>query len=136
MIVLQGGSALSDYQQRKIVSSIQSINKTATLVECLYYHFVQTTEDLQEPQQHILNALFDYASSAQSGKISEQFILVVPRFGTISPWSSKATDIIHNCGLHEVSRAERGIAYFLDSEQPLTSKELSAIAPHFYDKLT
>jgi len=136
MIVLQGGSALSDYQQRKIASLIQSVNETVTLVECLYYHFIQVERDLKEHQQYILNALLDYASPSQAGKISKQFILVVPRFGTISPWSSKATDIIHNCGIHEVSRAERGIAYFIDSKQPLLSKELAALASYCYDKLT
>ena len=39
--------------------------------------------------------------------------IVVPRPGTISPWSSKATDIAHNCGLDEIERLERGIAWYL-----------------------
>jgi phosphoribosylformylglycinamidine synthase len=40
-------------------------------------------------------------------------VLVVPRPGTISPWSSKATDIAHNCGLSAIRRLERGVAYYL-----------------------
>ena len=42
-------------------------------------------------------------------------LLVVPRFGTVSPWSSKATDIAHVCGLADVVRIERGVAYFVQS---------------------
>ena len=41
------------------------------------------------------------------------FLLVTPRPGTISPWSSKSTDIAHNCGLAKVVRLERGIAYYI-----------------------
>ncbi len=48
-----------------------------------------------------------------------QALLVVPRAGTISPWSSKATDIAQVCGLAAVRRIERGIRYELGVAQPL-----------------
>ena len=48
----------------------------------------------------------------------EQFHLVIPRRGTISPWSSKATDIAHICGLASIKRIERGIAYCLTLNDP------------------
>ena len=44
---------------------------------------------------------------------SLQRVLVVPRLGTISPWSTKATDIAQHCGLSAVLRIERGVVYYL-----------------------
>ena len=43
---------------------------------------------------------------------------VMPRKGTISPWSSKATDIFRNCGLKSILRVERGIRFFIDGAGP------------------
>ena len=48
---------------------------------------------------------------------------MIPRVGTISSWSSKATDIAHNCGLNEVERIERGLAYYFELSQPLDEKQ-------------
>ena len=64
--------------------------------------------------------------------------LVVPRLGTVSPWASKATDIIHNCGLNQVLRVERGTLYELTFKEPrlLTDKEKEQIASVIHDKMT
>ncbi|NBX45593.1 MAG: phosphoribosylformylglycinamidine synthase, partial [Gammaproteobacteria bacterium] len=61
--------------------------------------------------------------------------LVVPRPGTISPWSSKATDIAHACGFSEVRRVERGIEYLIQSEQPLSEAERVALKPLLFDRM-
>ncbi|MDC3105729.1 phosphoribosylformylglycinamidine synthase, partial [Gammaproteobacteria bacterium] len=61
--------------------------------------------------------------------------LVVPRLGTISPWSSKATDIAHNCGLLKIKRIERGVAYFIESETSLTSEDLKFIENIISDRM-
>src|SRR5690606_41064875 len=61
-------------------------------------------------------------------------VLVVPRFGTISPWSSKATDIAHNCGLSAIARLERGIAYYVDGE--LSAAELQQVTALLHDRMT
>ncbi|HVV67846.1 MAG TPA: phosphoribosylformylglycinamidine synthase [Gammaproteobacteria bacterium] len=50
---------------------------------------------------------------AQLLNTQEVSCLVFPRLGTISPWSSKASDIIQNCGMSQVKRVERGIAYHI-----------------------
>ncbi len=42
---------------------------------------------------------------------------VTPRKGTISPWSSKATDIFRNCGLVGIARVERGIRFHVADAQ-------------------
>ena len=63
-------------------------------------------------------------------------LLVVPRAGTISPWSSKATDIAHVCGLTAIRRIERGIEYRLLDTRPLGPERLAAIAPVLFDRMT
>ncbi|MBL8539468.1 MAG: phosphoribosylformylglycinamidine synthase, partial [Betaproteobacteria bacterium] len=65
-------------------------------------------------------------------------LLVVPRLGTLSPWSSKATDIARHCGLDAVRRIERGVAYTIvtDAAQPLDAAQRGAIAPFLYDRMT
>ena len=62
--------------------------------------------------------------------------LVVPRPGTISPWSSKATDIIHNCGISTVNRIERGILFSIGIKKELEAKQIKAVDQFLYDKMT
>src|SRR5690606_37217798 len=61
---------------------------------------------------------------------------VVPRTGTISPWSSKATDIAHACGFSRIERIERGIACAVDSAEPLSGEELEAAGSTLIDRMT
>ena len=66
-----------------------------------------------------------------------QFILVTPRPGTISPWSSKSTDIAHNCGLTKIVRLERGLSYYISTENSvaLTSSQQAALNNLIYDRM-
>jgi hypothetical protein len=59
-------------------------------------------------------------------------IIVIPRLGTISPWSSKASDILHLCGLEKIKRIERGIIYHFD--RSVTDKK--AVLSVIMDKMT
>ena len=60
--------------------------------------------------------------------------LVVPRFGTISPWASKATDIAHNCGLQSVARIERGLAYHVKGDLDANARQ--RVAALLHDRMT
>ncbi|KAJ3078792.1 hypothetical protein HK102_004239 [Quaeritorhiza haematococci] len=66
------------------------------------------------------------------------FFLVIPRPGTISPWSSKATDIARTCGLgSSISRIERGTAYFVHLSQEADAADLVQSIPAFlHDRMT
>ena len=57
-------------------------------------------------------------------------LLVVPRLGTISPWSSKASDIVSNCGIDAVKRVERGVVYAINTSdfKPLSDAEFRVVA--------
>ena len=67
-----------------------------------------------------------------------QRVLVVPRLGTISPWSTKATDIAQHCGLSAVLRIERGVVYYLETNngRPLSKAEQTAVLPLLHDRMT
>jgi phosphoribosylformylglycinamidine synthase len=63
-------------------------------------------------------------------------LLVLPRPGTISPWSSKATDILHISGLSKIRRAERGIAYYLSTTDALSAEDLNEAKSLLHDRMT
>lgn len=65
-----------------------------------------------------------------------QHLLVVPRLGTISPWSSKATEIAAICGLSKVKRIERGVLWTFTAKLPLDAQQLALLIPLIHDRMT
>ena len=104
MFHLRGGIALSPFRLQKITAKLEVIELTAE-----FHYFVWSNPALAPADQAKLRAIVDDppATSAPIG----QLFLVLPRAGTVSPWSSRATDILHRCGLSTVQRIERGISY-------------------------
>lgn len=64
-------------------------------------------------------------------------VLVLPRSGTISPWSSKATDIAHNCGLSNVVRIEHGRLWRLRDQngEPLSGDAITTVMGLIHDRM-
>src|SRR6185503_16388631 len=73
--------------------------------------FVEAERALQARETEVLGRLLRYGEPAPAG--GGRVLVAVPRLGTISPWSSKATDIARRCGLEAIRRVERGIAWSL-----------------------
>jgi len=116
MLTLRGAPALSDFRTQKLLTSLQQLDAGITAVYAEYTHFAAVSGDLSEAEQAQLGKLLSYGPSiAAQDKPAGELFLVVPRPGTISPWSSKATDIAHNTGLTQIQRIERGIAYYVES---------------------
>ena len=124
MLILPGAPALSAFRTKKLTALVSS--KIAADVDIIaeFVHFVDLNVELNQAQQSTLEELLHYGpafdASLSGGSQHEerleqgyQLFLVTPRPGTISPWSSKATDIAHNTGLGGVKRLERGVAYYL-----------------------
>jgi len=109
MFCLTGAQALSDFRLQRLLRQIQTIESSVTRVDARYLYFVQ--QDAAEPSDRLLAIL--NAQGLASEELIKQSINVVPRLGTRSAWSSKATDIANRCGMSEVKRIERGIAYHL-----------------------
>lgn len=122
-------AALSEFRLEKLLSELQSIQPDIQKVAARFVHFVSGT--LTTEQQSILEQLLTYGSPNHIEETGE-CLLVVPRSGTISPWSSKATDIAHRCGLTGIERIERGIEYFIVSASPLNEN----IAKKLHDRMT
>jgi phosphoribosylformylglycinamidine synthase len=119
---LKGRSALSAFRLNKLLQSVVSIFPGIG-VRAEFWHFVQTDRPLSATEDARLAHLLSYGPRDESAAEGGALLLVTPRAGTISPWSSKATDITQHCGLEAVRRIERGTAYWI------TGVPLSAAKP-------
>ena len=118
MLDLRGAPAFTPARLAKILAKIQATNPTVREVGAEFVHFADLAEPLTETELHVLDRLLHYGPRAESRTLSGRRLLVVPRIGTISPWSSKATDVAHNCGLAKVKRIERGIWFTVTGDAP------------------
>ncbi|NVK36372.1 MAG: phosphoribosylformylglycinamidine synthase [Gammaproteobacteria bacterium] len=130
MLKLSGAPALSAFRREKLLAKIQSTHPEVTSVYGEFVHFAETSEDLTGQEQSVLERILRYGPTAQAEQPSGKMILVVPRIGTISPWSSKATDIAKNCGLSKVKRLERGVAYWVTG-----SDDIEGIKAQLFDRM-
>ena len=105
MIDVVGGSALGPGRLQKRLTAIRRTNPGARALNGNYLHFADIDGTLTEDETRVLHALLTYGprpvdeSAGRATVASGRRLMVVPRLGTISPWSSKATDIAHVCGL-------------------------------------
>jgi phosphoribosylformylglycinamidine synthase len=98
------------------MSKIQVQNPSVQDISAEYVHFVEIAEPLSDTESRVLDRLLHYGPRTEPHELQGRRLLVVPRIGTISPWSSKATDVAHNCSLGKVKRIERGIWYTVAGE--------------------
>jgi phosphoribosylformylglycinamidine synthase len=132
MLILKGSQALSSFRQKKLLNTLQNIDPNITNVQAQYVHFVDSKVDLTAKAAKQLDQLLAYGEHQTITDTGELF-LVVPRIGTISPWSSKATDIVRNSGLTAIDRVERGITYFVSARDSVNRK---IINPLLHDRMT
>jgi phosphoribosylformylglycinamidine synthase len=138
MLVLRGSAALSQFRVEKLLRSVQARCPRVTALSARYIHVVDLSSELGDAGQAILGQLLDYGTPASTPRDDSSLLFVVPRPGTISPWSSKATDIVHAAGLVAVARIERGIAYYLETAdaKPLSGGEIAQVAAAVHDRMT
>ena len=108
---LPGGAALGPARLAKKLRAIRAQNPGVVELDTQLVHFVALAGPLDDEETATLQHLLRYGPTLQRQDVAGRRLLVVPRLGTISPWSSKATDIAHICGLASVRRIERGVAY-------------------------
>jgi phosphoribosylformylglycinamidine synthase len=137
MLVLRGNPALSDFRLRKLEGRLAEALGQTVRLRADFVHFAELDGPLSNEDAARLDQLLGIQQGPESAPDSGRLILVVPRPGTISPWSTKATDIAHNCGLGRVRRLERGTAYRLDAEDAeIDATALQAAAPLLHDRMT
>lgn len=114
MLNLFGSSMLSDFNKQKLLGLLQKKGVNITDLSAYFVHFVDCENELTNQEQKTLESLLTYGPELDVNKQKQNpdiSIVVSPRAGTISPWSSKATNIANNCGLVAISRIERGVEY-------------------------
>ncbi|HEY0061957.1 MAG TPA: phosphoribosylformylglycinamidine synthase [Telluria sp.] len=149
MLILPGSNALSAFRSQRLLTQLQAVAPAIVAVQARFYHFIDSSAALSEDDQSRLGKMLTYgepaAAPAQEGATEAFF--VIPRLGTISPWASKATDIAHNCGMAQVHRIERGVAFTvflkggilgtsLGSTRHLSETETEAVAALLHDRMT
>jgi len=149
MLILPGSNALSSFRSQRLLNQLQAVLPAITSVQARFIHFVDSASPLSEDDLNRMNGLLTYGEPAlpeHAEGVVEEFV-VIPRFGTISPWASKATDIVHNCGMAHIHRVERGVAYRINlkggilgtglgAAKKLDSEQAQAVAALLHDRMT
>jgi phosphoribosylformylglycinamidine synthase len=136
MFSLPGAPALSQFRLERLLQALQGVDPRVRALGSRLMHFVDAARPLDEAELELLGKLLTYGPRPHLQEERGQRVLVTPRLGTVSPWSSKASDIAHVCGLGAVRRIERGALYFIDAGDPLTEAELSALGRSLHDRMT
>ncbi|MED5380746.1 MAG: phosphoribosylformylglycinamidine synthase, partial [Pseudomonadota bacterium] len=136
MLVLRGAPALSEFNQTKLIAKLGQSGVRVKNLYSEYVHLVDSQGDLSKQQIEILEKLLTYGPARQAQTPSGTFFLITPRPGTISPWSSKATDIAHNCSLKNINRIERGCAFYIETENGVSEDDFALIASFLHDRMT
>ncbi|KTT52048.1 phosphoribosylformylglycinamidine synthase [Pseudomonas oryzihabitans] len=134
MLILRGAPALSSFRHGKLLDQLTRLVPSVSGLYAEFVHFAEVAGTLSAEEEGILGRLLQYGPSVPQQEPSGALFLIVPRLGTISPWSSKATDIAHNCGLAQIERLERGVAYYVAGELDAAAHEQLAAALH--DRMT
>ena len=136
ILKLQGPSALSDFRRGRLLAALQSAEPTVTGLDARYVHLVETSGELESAALERLQSILEYGQMPGASLDGNLEYLVVPRLGTLSPWSSKATDIAHHCRLESVVRIERGVHYTIQAGASLTDESKAALQALLHDRMT
>jgi phosphoribosylformylglycinamidine synthase len=133
MLVWAGAEAFSAFQLDKLLAAVRACVPRIVGLVARHEHCLCVDRTLTASEEQKLRRLLgDEPAPAQAG----ESLLVIPRVGTISPWSSKATDIVHSCGFDVVRRVERVLRFGLRAPTPLTAAEINLLAPLLHDRMT
>jgi phosphoribosylformylglycinamidine synthase len=139
MLHLRGAPALSEARVAGLLESLRARGSGVRALSAEFVHFVDVDPDVERgggldaEARGVLDRLLRYGPRRETQALDGERLWVVPRLGTISPWSSKATDIARICGLAAVRRIERGIAWTLAGVD--AAGALEAAAP-LHDRMT
>ncbi len=135
MLVLPGAPALSSFRIAKLLAALRAVSVNVVDVFARFVHLAAVSEELDADESALLDRLLEYGPRMNSWDAVGDLHFVIPRIGTISPWSSKATDIALNCGLKKIERLERGIAYHVATTEPLTDEQVRQVRGALHDRM-
>ena len=139
-LTLRGRNALSAFRVAKLLTALAADRPAHAIIglSASFWHFVACERELAPAETATLERILTYGPHDDIAAETGSLVLVVPRPGTISPWSSKATDIARNCGLSAVTRIERGVGYRIATRGGgrLAGGDRAALAPLLHDRMT
>jgi len=133
IITLKGQGALSDFRREKLQSAFVAAGIEADAIIADFIHIAETEQDWVAEDTARLAQLLGHDAEVFAAHADDELFVVVPRIGTISPWSSKATDIALLCGLGSLLRLERGICYRISG---IAHDQHAAVAALLHDRMT
>ena len=138
MLIIRGSPALSSFRLQKLAQDLTASGVPVRALSAEFVHVAKLTGELTAALRDVLEKLLTYGPTRPPEKISGLLQVVAPRPGTISPWSSKATDIAHICGLTAIKRIERVIAYTVafDSGYSPPATHCSLLSSKLHDRMT
>ncbi len=140
-LLLSGESALSDFRLAQVLSKIQAVAPGASSVSSRWAYLLVLAEGVSPAERealianHQLLAILSASPAVPLAPKGSVRLWVVPRKGTISPWSSKATDILASCGFSSVARVERAMMVDIVLKSS-DSQGIAAVAATLHDRMT
>ncbi|MBI2503206.1 MAG: phosphoribosylformylglycinamidine synthase, partial [Candidatus Latescibacteria bacterium] len=132
LLKFAGPPALSPFRRDALLARCRALLPQLTGLEVRFLYLVHLSRPLQGAEaERLAQVLGADPAAAADGEV-----LICPRPGTTSPWSSKATEILRRCGLEAVARVERAWAYRFAAEGPLKSGALDPVLPLLHDRMT
>jgi len=132
IVKITGATALSPFRQQKLSAELQALEPGISGVSARFVHFAELERPLSTEEARTLEQVLGHVPASDADTAGGTRFLVAPRIGTVSPWSSKATDIARHCGLAMVKRIERGIEYVLHG----TLADPQAVKVRLHDRMT
>jgi len=137
MIILRGAPSHSEFRLQKLVAELSSADLPVQGVYAEFLHVAEVSELLTSEEQSVLEKLLTYGPKLEGHNPQGLLRVVAPHPGTLSPWSSKATDIAHICGLTRVNRIERAVAFWIDlAGAELDASQLKTLDSKLHDRMT
>ncbi|MEN1929143.1 phosphoribosylformylglycinamidine synthase [Luteimonas sp. MJ250] len=106
MIVLEGAPALPPFRRERLQARLQSIDPGIRISGAwqVYWVLADAGAAIDRPALHRILKASDAAAPVEPGATTRY---VSPRLGTLSPWASKAAELLRGARL-PVARVERG----------------------------
>lgn len=139
MLLLSGHAAFTSSQLNRLSQRLAKQVPEIQAVQAKWVYFLDTPSIVSAKQAEELTDLLNKPSQNNQEMAPLEGAVqlwVIPRIGTLSSWSSKATQILHVCGWQNIHRVERGCVYSIQASQPLNEQHLAAVLPLLHDRMT
>ena len=135
ILCIKGQRAQSEFKLQQLRTSILPCLPELKSLDAYFCYFVSVASSLSQEESARLIELIDGEKDTAFDPIKVDSVLVTPRFGTISAWSSKATDIIHRCGIRKLKRIERATCWVLECSGTISDLQKESAFPFLHDRM-